>query len=142
MRTSDIVRKLRKCGLRVTPQRMAVLRAVLELRSHPTAEEVFERVRSRLPSCSKSTVYHALDAVIRKGLVGELLIRKECVNYEPDPGTHDHAYCERCGKILNVPKASLESDLPPEIKKQFRVRTRHVVYYGTCAGCERRRRGR
>src|SRR5512145_2753155 len=78
-----VERKLRESGFKVTPQRMAVARAVLGSHDHPTADDLFRAVRRRFPSMSLTTVYHTLETLERLGEVAELRLG-EVTRFDPN----------------------------------------------------------
>ncbi|MFO8060371.1 MAG: Fur family transcriptional regulator [Bacillota bacterium] len=91
---------LRARGLRVTPQRLAVLSFIRSSKEHPTAEEIYEAVRLKHPAISLNTVYRSLDAFEEADLVQKFTIGDRS-NYRYDFTTqsHLHHYCTRCGRV-------------------------------------------
>lgn len=96
------VAKLREAGLRITPQRLAILSVLDGNTSHPSAIEIYSQVAKSCPSISLATVYNTLDALARQGMIRDLPITKDKMNYDPDTSEHDHAYCTKCGKIFDI----------------------------------------
>ena len=107
--TSDLPSVLRSHGLRVTPQRLAVLAALQATPDHPSAEEVFEEIREKMPSVSLATVYNALGELRRVGQLRALPVSGR-VRYDlASRGPHNHLVCESCQRILYYnPPAALE----------------------------------
>jgi Fur family peroxide stress response transcriptional regulator len=95
------VERLRAAGLRVTPQRVAVLEA-LEACSHPTADEVYRRVAARYPQMGLATVYNTLAALARQGQVVAVNIA-EGRRYDLRTDPHQHIRCRRCGRVDDLP---------------------------------------
>jgi len=89
--------------LRLTPQRRVVLDVLLEQRDHPTATEVFLRVKSRMPSISLATVYNCLEVLTHAGLVRQVNLDRAPSRYCPNLEEHGHFHCEGCGDISDVP---------------------------------------
>src|ERR1700749_1531982 len=83
------------------PQRRAVLQAVAESDEHPTAGEIFEAARRRLPSISFATVYNSLKYLTDAGLVREMNFVKGSSRYDRVTTRHDHAVCSRCGRLVD-----------------------------------------
>jgi len=137
-------KSLRKHGMRLTPQRDAILEYLESTRSHPTAQEVYEEVKKRFPYVSRATVYNTLGTMTRLGLLTEIKRTEGAIRYETDPTPHANVICLHCGSVQDVPlvvepKADLSS-LPG-----FEIVSTHVEIYGYCAKCrhemeERRRR--
>ena len=136
--------KLREAGLRVTPQRRAVLAAFHAGESrHLTAEEVFERARRTLPELSRTTVYNALGDLARAGLL-RTVEGFGPARYDPnlDP-EHQHFYCLSCGRLYDVHVRGVEG-LELLDRDEFAVERKSVLFEGYCPGCASRpqRQGR
>ncbi len=105
-------------GLRLTRQRQEVYRLLLEQRDHPTAQDVFLRVKDRLPNISLATVYNTLEALVQHGLVRQVNFDREPSRFCPNLEEHGHFHDKRSGTIHDVtfkPGANLADllDLPP-----------------------------
>lgn len=131
-----ICAKLRTEGRRVTPQRRAIVRVLLNDNSHLTADQVLTRVRRELPGISPATVYNTLHELSVMGLVEELDLGLGLEERRYDIATerHDHVLCLSCGRIEDVPRRGL---LKPSIRgdHDFRIVDRRVIYLGYCPDC-------
>ena len=95
-----MLRDLQRAGLKLTPQRMAIVRLFADDGSHPTAQDLFERLRPTFPSMSFATVYNTLDALARAGLAGIVRLpgkRGDAARFDPNTRPHHHAVCDGCG---------------------------------------------
>jgi Fe2+ or Zn2+ uptake regulation protein len=122
---------------RSTRQRRLVFEAVLETKSHPTAEWVYEAVRRAMPRVSLGTVYRNLQVLVEEGRL-KSFVRGGRIRYDADLEPHDHFSCERCGLLLDIPRA-IES-LPGERKLRaqgYAVSGRTLEYHGLCRRCRR-----
>src|SRR6185436_4935485 len=85
---SDQMRRMldgvRAAGLKLTPQRLAIVRELAEDESHPTAQELFERLRPALPTMSFATVYNTLDALTTAGLCAALSLSPGPSRFDPN----------------------------------------------------------
>lgn len=90
-------------GIRLTPQRRYVYEALMEKRDHPTAQEVFMRAKSRMPSISLATVYNCLDALTESGLVRQVNCDRAPSRYCHNLSPHGHFFCQGCGVVFDVP---------------------------------------
>ena len=121
-------------GLRLTPQREAILHYLAHTHSHPTVEETYAAVRKVFPHVARATVYNTLNRMVDLGLLVELKRNDSAVRYETDDSPHANAICLRCGQVWDVPLLSVPavdlSNLP-----DFEVRVTHVELYGYCARC-------
>lgn len=79
-------------GLRVTPQRIAVLKTLLGTRSHPTAEEIAQDVRDKNPNIAIGTVYNILDTFLEKGMVKLVKTDRDSMRYDAVLDSHHHIY--------------------------------------------------
>jgi len=86
---------------KLTPQRDAVLRVILDREDHPTASEIFEAARQRLPTISYATVYNSLRYLKEAGLVHEIKFGDSASRYDRETDRHDHAICNNCGKLVD-----------------------------------------
>jgi Fur family peroxide stress response transcriptional regulator len=129
---------LRREGLSVTHQRLAVYRCLLEDDSHPDAERVFERVRRRVPTISLGTVYKALDMLKDLGAVAEVDAPRSATRYEAVIEPHHHLICESCGRILDLHAPEYSALRPEAPVEGFEVKACSVQFHGLCRACARR----
>jgi len=90
-------------NFRVTRQRRIILDEMSNMRRHPTAGEVYDAVRRRLPRISLGTVYRNLELLSEKGVIAKIRANGPQMRFDINPGEHYHAHCTRCGAILDVP---------------------------------------
>jgi Fur family peroxide stress response transcriptional regulator len=105
--------KLKACDVRPTPQREIVLKVILEKRDHPTADEIFARVKSSMPTISLATVYNCLEALVSGGLVRQVNFERAPTRYCPNLLQHAHFHDEQTGRIHDV-------DLPADFVARLR----------------------
>ncbi len=86
-------------GLKVTPQRLAVLEAVIELGNHPSAEKVIEFIKSNHPNIAVGTVYKTLETYVEKGIVKKVKTDRDIMRYDAVLDKHHHLYCLESNKI-------------------------------------------
>lgn len=126
------IKMLKKKGVVLTIQRLAVLRALEGQASHPTAEEIHRALRAQYPTLSLATVYNALETLKQAGLVHELVVGKE-KRFDALASLHHHFYCRMCGRIYDVPVQC------PVANKGWieghRVENSQAVFSGVCATC-------
>ena len=97
-----LAQRLSHSGLRSTPHREVVYQVVLGKRDHPTAEEVFDRVKSATPAISLATVYNCLDALVQCGLIKQVNSVREPSRYCPNLHEHAHFHNESTGEIHDI----------------------------------------
>jgi Fe2+ or Zn2+ uptake regulation protein len=101
--TIEVTEALRGRGIQPSAQRVAIAEYVLATGSHPSAEQVWSRVRERLPQVSRATVYNTLNLFVRKGLLRELVLAEGRVVFDPKVEPHHHFIDEASGAIHDVP---------------------------------------
>lgn len=131
-----IVGRLRKEGLKITPQRVAILKYLDGNKAHPSVDEIHREVSRRFPSISLATVYNTLDTLERLGEVQALSIDPTRKRFDPDASAHHHAMCDCCGAVKDI-FADLTSGLtiPADLAREFVVDRASVAFRGLCRKC-------
>ena len=127
--------KYRDIGLKLTPQRLAILDFLQGNRQHPSAEDIYRAVHKKFPTMSLATVYSTLSALKTKGNVLELKLDPDKKRYDPETGLHNHLICISCKRIIDVPGV-YQLDLPPGAVQDFAVIESHVEFFGFCPKCK------
>ena len=127
-------------GLRLTPQRDVLLRALSETLDHPTAHDLVKKVRKVLPTVSPATVYRNVQELVRAGLIGTLERSGAAVQLEINPDHHHHFMCRHCGQVWDVylDQVAVTVDRRRSPLTGFKVDRRDVQLHGLCAGCRDR----
>ncbi len=99
MKITDIRNKLIEKGLKVTPQRIAILEAIVKLNNHPTAENIIDYIRKNHPNIATATVYKVLDALVEKGLIIKVKTDKDIMRYDAILEKHHHIYFSDSNRI-------------------------------------------
>lgn len=127
--------RLKSCDVRPTPQREVVLKVILEKRDHPTADEIFARVKSSMPTISLATVYNCLDTLVQCGLIRQVNLERAPTRYCPNLDQHAHFHDEATGQIHDV---HLPADLMTRLKEVlpagFDARSIDLTFRGRAAG--------
>jgi Fur family peroxide stress response transcriptional regulator len=111
---ANLAERLAHSGLRNTTQREVIYRALHERRDHPTADEVFARVRVDLPTISLATVYNCLETLVQCQLVRQVNFEREPTRYCPNLKPHAHFHDQASGSTLDI-------DLPPDLLAQVKA---------------------
>lgn len=126
-----------KCmGLKLTPQRLAILGCLEGNKTHPSAEEIYNEVAKKFPTMSLATVYNTLEVLRRKGEVQELTIDPDKKRFDPDTGPHHHLICTGCKRIVDV-RVDYSPTLPAGEDKDFEILGSHIEFYGLCPECRK-----
>jgi len=99
MTYEEIKNRLADKGLKVTPQRMAILEAIYELNNHPTAENITEYIRQKHPNIATGTVYKVLETLVSNQLIKKVTTDKDIMRYDGIMENHHHLYCSECDLI-------------------------------------------
>ena len=135
----SIIKQLRERGLKVTPQRVAIIEVLIEQRdSHPGARLVYEEAKKKKKNVSLSTTYATLNELSRNGIIKTLQFDKMENRYEGNLEEHINLICERCKKILDyrVPLAVDQRDVAK--KTGFSITDTRFEYYGYCQKCRKK----
>jgi len=95
----EIAGRLKKSGLKVTPQRIAVLEALIKLNNHPAADEIARLVRQNYPHIATGTVYNILDTLVEKGIISKVKSDRDIMRYDAMLEHHHHLYCKESDRI-------------------------------------------
>lgn len=126
----------RKAGLPLTFQRRAVLEAVLDLGTHPTADEVHQKVSMDHRRVSRATVYRTLEELVRRGLIVRASHLGRAMRYDARPERHHHLVCTRCDRIIDIDDARLDRvPVPSTVAHGFEVVDLVVQLRGVCRSC-------
>lgn len=132
----DRENELRRSGLHVTAQRLAVLRAIDE-QSHRTADDIYVAVCAELGGISRQAVYDALAALTDKGLLRRIQPAGSAARYENRVGdNHHHVICRNCGRMADVDCAvGAAPCLQAADDSGYVIDEAEVVYWGRCPDC-------
>jgi Fur family peroxide stress response transcriptional regulator len=135
-RLAELERVCAERGVPHTPQRRAVLDAVLDLDTHPTADEVFEEVAKRQGRTSRATVFRALDSLVELGLLGRTCHPGKGMRYDRVTTQHHHLVCLRCEGLTDIVHPALDALRVPETSRLgFAVTDFRVQLRGVCKRC-------
>ncbi len=99
----NVVDSLRGRGINPSAQRVAVAEYTLRTTEHPSADQVWDRVKATFPMLSRATVYNTLNLFVKKGLLRELILAEGKVVYDPNVNDHHHLVDEATGCIHDIP---------------------------------------
>lgn len=126
---------LKRSNLKVTPQRIAVLEALYNLKNHPTADKIKEYVVNNHPNIAVGTIYKTLDTFVEKGLVQKVKTEKDVMRYDAITEKHHHLYCEDTEHIEDFFDNNLNKMLEEYFNKKkipnFKVKETKLQIIGT-----------
>jgi Fur family peroxide stress response transcriptional regulator len=131
------ITKLKEAGIRVTPQRIAIIQYLIASTAHPTAEQIHDDLAANFPHMSVATVYNNLGLLTDLGLVEEMNVADTAVHFDFPLQPHYHAVCTNCGKIVDFSDPQL-SEVQAHAAKEtgFKVTAHHLEVYGLCPECQ------
>ena len=127
----DVIQMLRARGIQPSAQRVAVAQYALTTEDHPSADQVWARVRKSFPLISRATVYNTLNLFVSKGLLQALVLAEGKVVFDPKTDPHHHFIDEESETSHDVPWNLLEvKNIPGMRQRGFDVRAYQVVLRG------------
>ena len=133
----ELSARLKRLGIRVTPQRLAITEVVINSGDHPSAKEVFERVKAFFPYVTLATVYSTLDVLEQAGIVRGLPFQR-LSRYDANLSPHANLVCLVCGTVVDAEVGQnmvVELKTMVEEQAQFKVASQRVDFYGQCSAC-------
>ena len=130
------IETLKRSGVRITPQRHAVLEYLLTSMEHPTADDIYKALETKFPNISVATVYNNLRILREIGLVKELTYGDDSSRFDSNMHDHYHIICETCGKIEDFHYPPLdEIEVLAEKVSGFDISHHRMELYGKCIQC-------
>lgn len=132
-----LINRLRARGIRVTPQRAMIVRAIETMPGHLTAAEVFTAVKAESPYVNLATVYRTLDLLKSLDLVTDTDMGKGATHYAlRSHADHHHAICRICRHSVEFPNQLLDALIKElHVGYGFEAEASHIVVFGVCAAC-------
>jgi Fur family peroxide stress response transcriptional regulator len=128
--------KCRANKLSITPQRVTIYNKLVKSKEHPSAEDVFEKIRRTLPDISLDTVYRTLSTFAEIGIIHVVEGYGEARRYDPDLTAHHHFRCRKCNKIVDFHDDGYDKlQVPKTFRKGYDVKNIKVVLEGLCDKC-------
>jgi Fur family peroxide stress response transcriptional regulator len=139
-RLDRVLARVREHGFRMTPQRVAVIRALVESTAHPSIEQVYLQLLPEYPMMSLATVYKTVALMQELEEVIELAADDGGIHWDgrrPDP--HPHLVCTGCGQIVDVELERIDELVHKVLALSgFGIVTRRIDFWGVCARCQSR----
>ncbi len=136
-----LLSQFRQNGLKITPQRRVILELLVNDDSHPTIEQMYNRVLAVMPDVSRTTVYNTFRELSD---LGELTpvhdLSEGGQRYDTNNETHHHLYCVECHKLIDIDHDFQALDLSPEERSGYQILSHQVTFYSICPDCQVRER--
>ncbi len=136
MRSIDVLTQIvRARGGKVTSQRLLIWQMLAQDHSHPTADDLYVRLKPILPGLSLTTLYSTLNELVEWGEVRRFDTGDGHTHFDPDLTPHAEVICMRCHRVMDVPEVTQPMVLPDHVAG-FQIVTRSEQYYGFCPICQ------
>ena len=138
LRYQTILAKIQEKGSRLTSHRIALLRLISVSEGHPSATQLYEKLRVQFPSISLSTIYKTLALLKDKGEVLEIDLPDDNRYDGNKPFPHPHLICIRCNRIMDGEDVPALLTINQQIadKYGFQVQSQQLIFYGVCSECQ------
>ncbi len=121
---------LLKKGVKPTPQRVVITQYLLGTESHPTADEILDRVKNALPvSLSRATVYNTLKTLVEAGVIQEVVTEPGRSRYDANISYHHHFVDTETGAVFDIPSEVI-SPVKASLGEKFQIDGYKVVFFG------------
>jgi len=137
-RLQQLIKVVRGKGHRLTPQRLAMLKVIAKSEEHPSAEEIYDRIKADFPTTSLATIYKTLSLLKDMGEVLELSLAHVGCRYDGNkPYPHPHVICTGCGQILD-PEFGAMAEIIREMAQQtgYQITHHQLNFFGLCPRCQ------
>lgn len=133
------MKKFKDIGIKLTPQRLAVLGYLEGNTDHPSAEEIYQVLLKQYPTMSFATVYTTLSTLKQKGWLSEITIDQGKKRFDPNTSAHNHLICTTCKKVVDI-QIPFNLALPEVAASDFMITGSHVEFFGICPDCRKNNR--
>lgn len=133
---NSAIEALRSKGYKATPQRIAICRIALKSKAHPSAQQVYDEVKTIHPTVSLATVYKTLEVLRDLELVQEINFPKGQTRFDPNMNPHINLNCLKCGRIVDLDDATVE-EITRKVAEatEFKPTGQRMDVYGICRIC-------
>ena len=139
-RVDRFVEICRSHQLKITPQRVAIYRALIQSNQHPTADMMYRAILEKFPNISFDTVNRTLLTFAAIGVVEVVEVFGGPKRFDPDIRDHHHLHCMVCGRIIDfVNERYTALEVPDSIAGMFKVISKRVILKGVCMTCNTER---
>jgi Fur family transcriptional regulator, peroxide stress response regulator len=122
---------------RTTKQKEAIMNFLVNNRTHPTADVIYESVKKEIPNISIATIYRNLRVLKENRLVTEVSVHGALGRFEEKKANHYHFYCEKCGKVMDI-NEPVDEKLNERVTGSTGLKIHHhqIEFHGLCKDCQ------
>ncbi|MGH2505114.1 MAG: Fur family transcriptional regulator [Ktedonobacterales bacterium] len=133
----ELIERTRAQGGKATSQRILIWTALVGNYSHPTADDLYRRLRPRLPSLSLTTLYNVLNELVEWGEIRRFDTGDGHIHFDPDTSGHAELVCLRCHSVVDAPAGEAPEHAVPSRVAGYAIVSHSEQYFGYCAECQR-----
>jgi len=139
-KVNSFINRCKKLGIKVTPQRIAIYKELVDTTEHPSTEGIFRKIRSYYPNISLTTIYRTLETFEKLGLISVVNILYNAARYDANLEPHHHLVCVVCKKVEDFYDDSLANlNIPKEALLDYRLLGYTVQINGICTECHKKK---
>lgn len=132
-----IIQVFNQKGLKITPQRRLIFELLAENENHPTAEELYQLVLSRMPDVSQATVYNTLRELVAFGELAPVEnFREAGARFDTNSNPHHHLFCKQCHTLIDIEREFPDVKLTMGEAKGYQIINTQITFYGICQDCQ------
>jgi len=137
-RIDDLIARLRQKGLRLTPQRLVVLKTIIGNKEHLSAEEIYDRVHADFPMIGLATIYKTIAMLKEMGEITEIYYSNEGARYDASGETpHPHFICTQCNCVIDIEgDALIQMSERIARKTGYNITNYRLDFFGLCLNCQ------
>lgn len=133
---NDFIQKCKTKALSVTPQRLAIYKALIIDKTHPNPECVYNNIKPAFPTISLATVYKTLETFEKHNIISVVTPLHETVRYDAEIEHHHHIVCVKCKKVIDIKDPELEKvEIPQIVQQDYQVLDYHIQFNVICSEC-------
>src|SRR5512146_656627 len=117
----ELIERVRRQGGKATSQRILIWKALVDDMSHPTAENLYVRLKPQLPSLSQATLYNVLNELVGWGEIRRFDTGDGRIHFDPDTSGHAELVCMRCHRVVDAPEGAVPEHRAPEEVAGYRI---------------------
>jgi Fur family transcriptional regulator, peroxide stress response regulator len=140
VRFNQMIAALKERDFRLTPQRLELVRLIAASEGHPSASQLYAKIKRRFPTMSQGTVYKTLALLKEMDQVLEIDLRNDSHYDGNRPEPHPHLICIQCNKIIDG-EVSLDPGSLPSLEQAtgYQILRQQITLYGLCPDCKEAR---
>jgi len=123
-------------GVKLTHQRLEIYHEIIAAKDHPSAEDIYNRVKNRIPTISLDTVYRTLTSFHSWGIISKIYLFNDRIHFDPHTKPHHHMLCTKCNELCDFYWPEFDRiDLPEEVKEWGKTENKIIEIRGICKRC-------